>query len=65
MKNVFKGFQVSKMAVPKVQASSINKGFQTYHSVSTHSRAPGKPPAATKSPTFKGLKGIRHGIKGL
>lgn len=63
MKNVIKGFEVSKMAVPKAQANSINKGFQTYHS--EHFGRIGKPPPAVKSKVVKPMGVIRKGIKGL
>lgn len=63
MKNVVKGFQLSKMAVPKMQANAINKGFQTYHS--EHLGHVSKPPAAMKSKTVKPMGVTRRGIKGL
>ena len=31
MRNVFKGFQASKLAVPKSHATSINKAYDTHH----------------------------------
>lgn len=31
MRNVFKGFQVSKLAVPKVHEARINTSFQKMH----------------------------------
>ena len=31
MKNVYKGFQTSKTAVPKVHEAAINKSYSRYH----------------------------------
>lgn len=31
MRNVFKGFQVSKLAVPKLHEAKINQGFAKMH----------------------------------
>jgi hypothetical protein len=31
MRNVFKGYQVSKMAVPKLHEAKINQGFAKMH----------------------------------
>lgn len=31
MRNVYKGFQTAKMAVPKLHVASINKAFDTHH----------------------------------
>ena len=31
MRNVFKGFQVAKMAVPKLHEAKINQGFAKMH----------------------------------
>lgn len=33
MKNVFKGFQASHLAVPKIHAASINSGFKATHAL--------------------------------
>lgn len=63
MRNVFKGFQVGKMAVPKVHMEKINKSFSSYHS--PHPRSPSfgtlsrKAPAGLKVPKRPGhTKGI-------
>ena len=37
MRNVVKGFQISKMAVPKVQAAQIQQDFDTHHAPSLSS----------------------------
>ena len=63
MKNVVKGFEISKMAVPKVQASAINKGFQTYHSI-PNIRLP-RPQVAKPAKTVAPMGVTRRGIKGL
>lgn len=34
MRNVFKGFQVSKMAIPKIHEAKINQGFSSMHTPS-------------------------------
>ena len=33
MKNVYKGFQVGKMAVPKIHAAKINSEFSSRHTL--------------------------------
>lgn len=63
MKNVVKGFQISKMAVPKAQAASINKGFQTYHKVGNLHL--GHEQKAMPAKTVKPMGVTRRGIKGL
>ena len=63
MKNVVKGFEIGKMAVPKIQASAINKGYQTYHTA--HIPKLGKPPRGETSKTVKPMGVTRRGIKGL
>lgn len=34
MRNVFKGFQVSKMAVPKLHVAKMNQAFNVHHTPS-------------------------------
>lgn len=34
MRNVFKGFQASHLAVPKLHAAKINKAFDVHHAPS-------------------------------
>lgn len=63
MKNVVKGFEVSKMAVPKAQASAINRGFQTYHQA--HIPKLGKPLKAETARIAKPMGVTRRGVKGL
>lgn len=36
MRNVVKGFQVSKLAMPKIKMAKINKQYDIYHSPSVH-----------------------------
>lgn len=58
MRNVFKGFQVSQLAVPKIHAAKINQSFQAMHT-------PRRPPAPTipKSAPRPGRNpGIRRGF---
>jgi hypothetical protein len=47
MRNVFKGFQVSHKAVPKIHQTNINKSFSTMH-------APG-----LKRPAIRGESGVK------
>lgn len=47
MRNVYKGFQVSHLAVPKIQEAKINQGFQAMH-ISTPRRPPA--PVVPKMP---------------
>jgi hypothetical protein len=63
MKNVVKGFEVSKMAVPKAQASSINKSFQTYHKI-PNIKLP-RPQEPKPAKTVKPMGVTRRGVKGL
>lgn len=63
MKNVVKGFEISKMAVPKVQAAAINKGFQTYHSPRNIHLGSGQPAKPAKIAKPVGV--TRRGIRGL
>lgn len=36
MRNVFKGFQTSHLAVPKVHVAKINQQFNAHHAPSLH-----------------------------
>jgi len=45
MRNVIKGFQASKMAIPKAHMANINREFNSLHAPSGRHYMP-KPPAA-------------------
>jgi hypothetical protein len=55
MRNVFKGFQVAKMAVPKLHEAKINQGFAKMHAppMSRTVRIPKETKAKTARPVGK------------
>jgi len=75
MRNVVKGFQFAKMAVPKIHADRLNAAFSSFHgprlppaprvsgagSLHTFRNAP-KSPLVTAKPIGKNLPG-RRGFK--
>jgi len=62
MRNVYKGYQVSKMAMPKGHMESLNKAFSQMHGPRPE-REIRKPPAAEKLPRLPKRPGINRGIK--
>jgi len=62
MRNVFKGYQVSKMAVPKTLASSIQKDFDVHHAPSL-SRGVLRLPNAVKVAKRIGRIGKNPGVR--
>lgn len=65
MRNVIKGYQVPRLAMPKSLMSSMNKEFGSYHKA--YSGSPRmylrKPPAVERAPSAK-RPGKNAGIRG-
>ena len=62
MRNVFKGFQASKMAIPKIHMDSINSGFKSTHAI-TAKRPALRMESGIKLPKKVKLPGKNPGTK--
>jgi hypothetical protein len=61
MRNVYKGYQVSKMAMPKGHMESLNKAFSQMHGPRP-AHFVEKPPKAQKVPTLPKRPGKNKGF---